>query len=286
MANKEYFSHDYNTRSDDKVKLLIRKYGMTGYGVFWSLIEDLYNNANALRLDCDGIAYDLHTDSDIIRWIIFESKLFRITNDEAFFSSDTVKERLKLRKTKSVKASESAALRWTKRNAIALPTHSSMVSDSNAIKEKKRKEKENVLPPTPTGGSDTGSFEVSLNSENVLKNPESSKTSFDPLNHETDRGWILKRPSTRDILLQQDLALVANRVQQPIEVVMDELEWFARTHARTAMSDGMIIKEFGQYLTNKHLKAHRASTDQLARQQADEQRMRAKNLPLPTPITV
>ena len=142
MANKEYFSHDYNTRSDDKVKLLIRKYGMTGYGVFWSLIEDLYNNANALRLDCDGIAYDLHTDSDIIRWIIFESKLFRITNDEAFFSSDTVKERLKLRKTKSIKASESAALRWTKRNAIALPTHSSMVSDSNAIKEKKRKEKE------------------------------------------------------------------------------------------------------------------------------------------------
>ena len=274
MANKEYFSHDYNTRSDDKVKLLIRKYGMTGYGVFWSLIEDLYNNANALRLDCDGIAYDLHTDSDIIRWIIFESRLFRITNDEAFFSSDTVKERLKLRKTKSVKASESAALRWTKRNAIALPTHSSIVSDSNAIKEKKRKEKENVLPHTPKGVSDTGSFEVSLNSETVLQNPESSKTIPPP------------RPSTRDILLQQDLALVATRVQQPIEVVMDELEWFARTHARTAMSDGMIIKEFGQYVTNKHLKAHRASTDQLARQQAAEQRMRAKNLPLPTPITV
>ena len=268
MANKEYFSHDYNTRSDDKVKLLIRKYGMTGYGVFWSLIEDLYNNANALRLDCDGIAYDLHTDSDIIRWIIFESKLFRITNDEAFFSSDTVKGRLKLRKIKSVKASESAALRWTKRNAIALPTHSSMVSDSNAIKEKKRKEKENVLPPTPKGGSDTGSFEVSLNSET------SKPISAPP------------RPSTRDILLQQDLALVATRVQQPIEVVMDELEWFARTHARTAMSDGMIIKEFGQYVTNKHLKAHRSSTDQLARQQAAEQRIRSKNLPLPIPITV
>ena len=61
---KEYFSHDYNTRSDEKIKLLIRKFGMEGYGIYWSIVEDLYTNANVLRLDYDGIAYDLHSDKE------------------------------------------------------------------------------------------------------------------------------------------------------------------------------------------------------------------------------
>jgi len=69
-----YFSHDYNSRSDDKIKNLIRKHGVAGYGIFWCIIEDLYNNANALRLDYDCIAYDLRTDCDIIKSIINDLK--------------------------------------------------------------------------------------------------------------------------------------------------------------------------------------------------------------------
>ena len=52
-----YFSHDYNSRNDEKIKSLLRKHGMQGYGLFWALIEDLYNNANALRTDSEGIEY-------------------------------------------------------------------------------------------------------------------------------------------------------------------------------------------------------------------------------------
>jgi len=39
-----YFSHDYNCRNDEKIKRLLRKHGMCGYGIFWSIVEDLYNN--------------------------------------------------------------------------------------------------------------------------------------------------------------------------------------------------------------------------------------------------
>ena len=74
---KEYFSHDYNTRSDEKVKLLIRRHGMAGYGIFWALVEDLYRNANALQLDCEGIASDYKTTEDVIRSIIFDFGLFK-----------------------------------------------------------------------------------------------------------------------------------------------------------------------------------------------------------------
>ena len=40
-----YFSHDYNCRNDEKIKRLLRKHGMSGYGIFWSIVEDLYNNS-------------------------------------------------------------------------------------------------------------------------------------------------------------------------------------------------------------------------------------------------
>lgn len=134
--SKEYFSHDINTRSDDKMKALIRRHKMAGYGVFWAIVEDLYANANALRIDCDGIAEDLRCESDLVRSIIFDFDLFKINEERKIFSSDTVRERLKLRKAKSIKATESAHKRWNKHDAFALPPH----SDRNAIKESKGKE--------------------------------------------------------------------------------------------------------------------------------------------------
>jgi hypothetical protein len=36
-----YFRHDSNARTDPKIRALIKKYGMTGYGRFWVIIEML-----------------------------------------------------------------------------------------------------------------------------------------------------------------------------------------------------------------------------------------------------
>ena len=44
MKDTFYFPHDYNSRTDEKIKLLIRKHGIEGYGIFWAIVEDLYNN--------------------------------------------------------------------------------------------------------------------------------------------------------------------------------------------------------------------------------------------------
>jgi len=143
-----YFSHDYNARNDEKIKMLIRKHGMIGYGVFWAIVEDLYNNANALRTDYDGIAYDLRLHSDIIKSVVNDFDLFEINGD--YFGSSSVQERLDQRNEKSLSARKSASYRWNKKeeNANALRT----LSEGNAIKERKGKEikgKEinNTLPP-------------------------------------------------------------------------------------------------------------------------------------------
>ena len=127
-----YFSHDYNVRNDEKIKRLIRKHGMQGYGVFWAIIEDLYNNANALLTDYDGIAYDLRSDSEIVASVINDFDLFVFNGD--FFGSNSVQERLDQRNSKSESARKSASYRWE--NANALQTQ----SEGNAKKERKGKE--------------------------------------------------------------------------------------------------------------------------------------------------
>jgi hypothetical protein len=127
-----YFSHDYNARNDEKIKRLIRKHGMIGYGIFWSIVEDLYNNANALRTDYDGIAYDLRSDSEIVASVVNDFDLFIFSGD--FFGSNSVQERLDQRNNKSESARKSASYRWD--NANALQTQ----SEGNAKKERKGKE--------------------------------------------------------------------------------------------------------------------------------------------------
>ena len=128
-----YFSHDYTARSDEKIKNLIYDFGYEGYGIYWSLIEELYQNANALRTNYKRIAFDMRVDENTIKSIIENFDLFIVENE--FFGSLSVQRRLDMRNDKSTKARESAQKRWTK-DANALPTQ----SECNAIKESKVKE--------------------------------------------------------------------------------------------------------------------------------------------------
>ena len=138
-----YFTHDFNARTDVKIKKLIQKHGLLGYGLYWAIIEDLYNNANALPTDYDGIAFDMRTHCDIIKSVIHDFDLFIIGKNT--FKSKSIEKRLNERKDKSIKATQSANKRW--KNANALPSQ----CDRIAIKERKGKEikkKENVFLPT------------------------------------------------------------------------------------------------------------------------------------------
>ena len=133
----EYFSHDYNAREDEKIQKLIYKHGWQSYGLYWALVEMLYQNDGFIEPECDRIAYALHTDKDLIKSIIYDFNLFiehgkRIT-------SKSVLHRLKQRKGKSEKARQAATIRWDKekaKDADAMQTH----SERNAIKESKAKE--------------------------------------------------------------------------------------------------------------------------------------------------
>ena len=134
MKETFYFSHDYNTRTDDKIKKLIRKHWVMGYWTYWCMVEDLYNNANALQLDYDGIAFDLRISEEIVKSIINDFGLFVIKWNE--FYSKSVWDRLFQREEKSRIWRENAEKRWGVKNATAYANW----CKPNAIKERKGKE--------------------------------------------------------------------------------------------------------------------------------------------------
>jgi hypothetical protein len=148
MAKKEtyYFSHDYNARNDEKIIELIMVHGMVGYGVYWSIVENLYNNANALQTHYKRIAFELRVTEKVVTSVINDFKLFTIDGD--IFYSKSVADRLGKRTEISDKAREAAFARWNK-DANAMQPH----SESNApamqrkVKESKgNKKKESTIP--------------------------------------------------------------------------------------------------------------------------------------------
>lgn len=144
----EYFSHDYNARNDLNMKKLFMGEGLSGIGLYWCLVEMLYEKNGYIDLDyIPIIAFDLRTTEEQVNNVIDKYNLF-CKNDTHFFSNSVLK-RLDLRNEKSEKAKKSANARWN--NANTMRTH----NDSNAIKEKeskvnkiKDKEKESIEKET------------------------------------------------------------------------------------------------------------------------------------------
>ncbi|MFZ1786733.1 MAG: Lin1244/Lin1753 domain-containing protein [Saprospiraceae bacterium] len=110
MKDTFYFSHDYNSRNDIKIKKLIQKHGMCGYGLFWAIVEDLYQNDNRVPLDYDTLAFEYRVDESLIKSIINDFNLFVF--DDNFFGSMSIEKRIDERDKKSSKARESAKARW------------------------------------------------------------------------------------------------------------------------------------------------------------------------------
>lgn len=134
----EYFSHDYGARNDPKMQKLLMKLGQAGKGVFWDLVEMLYEQGGYLLLsECDSYAFALRVDCDTFTNVLNDFDLFK--KDDTKFWSESVLLRIGIRKNKSVKAKESATKRWNNANAMRTQC------EGNAIKGNKRKVKESKL---------------------------------------------------------------------------------------------------------------------------------------------
>jgi len=132
MKETFYFSHDYGARNDPKLIKLQMKLGHEGKGIYWDLIEMLYEQSGYLLMsEIETYSFDLRTTYERITDIINEYDLFK--NDGEKFWSESVLERLKIREIKSNKARESVMNRWNNTNVIRSN------KKRNTIKERKGK---------------------------------------------------------------------------------------------------------------------------------------------------
>ena len=133
----DYFSHDYGARNDPKLVKLQMELGHEGKGLFWDLIEILYEQGGYIEnTELNGIAFGLHTNYERITKVLSEYDLFK-TDGQAWWSESVMK-RLNIRADKSEKARESVLKRWEKykRNTDVKQTN----NKCNTIKERKGKE--------------------------------------------------------------------------------------------------------------------------------------------------
>ena len=138
---KTYLQHQSNSFTDIKIIKMRSKLGIESYGIFWALLELLFNEENKLCIDDYSVlAFSLQCDADKLKSVIEDFDLFVI--EDGCFYSKRLNQHIDTINSKSIKAKESASKRWN--NANAKRTH----SDSNASrveysKEDKSKVKKN-----------------------------------------------------------------------------------------------------------------------------------------------
>jgi hypothetical protein len=72
-----YFPHDFNARNDRKLIKVKLKYRMSGVGIFWSIVEMLYEENGKLALtDIPSISADFREKESTVLSIINDFELF------------------------------------------------------------------------------------------------------------------------------------------------------------------------------------------------------------------
>ena len=153
MKETFYFAHDYNARNDPKLQNVLFDLGVEGIGVFWCIIEQLYEQGGKLPLHyCKSIAFALHVDFKCVERLVNDYGLFK--NDGENMWSESVLNRLNRRSEVSEKRKLAALARWRQgienqsqtqapascRQVISNASEMQMQSNSNANAEHKGKE--------------------------------------------------------------------------------------------------------------------------------------------------
>ena len=111
MKETFYFAHDYNARNDPKLQNVLFDLGVEGIGVFWCIIEQLYEQGGKLPMHyCKSIAFALHVDFKCVERLVNDYGLFK--NDGQNMWSESVLNRLNRRTEVSEKRKLAALARW------------------------------------------------------------------------------------------------------------------------------------------------------------------------------
>lgn len=143
MKDTFFFPHDFGARNDPKLQNVLMEHGCEGLGVFWCVVEQIYEQGGSLPLsNCKSIAFALHVECSVVESVVNDYALFE--NDGENFWSMSINNRLNKRAEIAQKRKNAAFNRWNKpQNDAIAQSSDANAKHCNAIKEKERKGKEN-----------------------------------------------------------------------------------------------------------------------------------------------
>ena len=136
MANvkKLYFPHEHYARNDPKLQELLMSQGVAGIGVYWCIVEMLYEQGGYMPLkSLKSISFALHVDSKDINDIVMNYDLF--SHDEDRFWSNVVIRHITEMQAVSQRNRKAANKRWNS-NADAMQVHSKCNADAMQVHSK------------------------------------------------------------------------------------------------------------------------------------------------------
>jgi len=119
--DSRYFKHDTNARHDPKIKSLINKTGIKGYGCYWIVIEML-RDSSGYKLEDKSFNWEILAEET--KMTIDEARQFikdcvdreLLVMDDGFFYSMSLISRMQdldeMRRRNSVAGKASAKVRW------------------------------------------------------------------------------------------------------------------------------------------------------------------------------
>lgn len=251
---KNYFPHDSDARSDDKIIALRIKHKWEGYGLYWALIEKLRDSKEyALKVDYNVLAFDLRSDASLIKSIINDFGLFSFTDDGECFYSKSLNMRMKPLDDKRAKLSDAGKRgnerRW-KSSRYASPPDNNLVTtqsppDSHPIAKTSQEEiileeskQENNISPSPPlkgGGRRKKKEADGINSK--------ARSIFENYFRETFSNsyyWTAKDAGAMSQLLNK---LKFQREQKQMDVSDDSL-LYALQYLLSSVKEGWIFENF------------------------------------------
>ena len=158
------------------------KHGMQGVGVYWCVVEMLYEEGGYLPLEYERISFELRTEVRIIESVIRDFELFQF--DENRFWSESVLERLQERCDRSEKARHSINKRWNK-----FSKHTNVIRTNNDSNTKKNSIVKNSIEKNIQKKFVIPSLEEIKTYCQERKNKIDAQYFFD---YQTARDWKLK----------------------------------------------------------------------------------------------
>ena len=176
MANGKdvyYFSHDSNARNDEKILMLRAEHGWEGYGLYWALIEMMFESKDTVLYHnkIKGIALSYNVDITLLQGVIntaIREGLFD-SDDIVFWSESLLRRKAafhELKRKKSLAGRKGMASRWG--------TDNSVITENNKGKESKV----NKSTTTEKTDSYTQEFETFWNEYPRKKEKKAAFTKF------------------------------------------------------------------------------------------------------------